>query len=221
MSRGKLKRFADIKLRKNVLEPGKPIYEKIKGNWHSGYFENDHPITLELACGRGEYTVGLAEKYPERNFIGVDLKGDRIWKGSGWAIERKLDNVAFLRTEILLLEKFFEPGEFHEIWLTFPDPRPKDRDEKRRITNPRFLELYRTLIAPGGTVRLKTDNTGLFNYTLETLQGLDYIENLTHTHDVYNSSLEPEVEGIDTKFERKHRELGASIKYLRFQFRNH
>ncbi len=135
MSRRKLAKFEENRLRDNVIEPGKPLYETIKGNWNESYFKNNHPITLELACGRGEYSIGLARKFPEGNFIGVDLKGDRIWKGSGIAIEEGLENVAFLRTQIQWLEKYFAPEEASEIWITFPDPRPKDRDEKHRLTN--------------------------------------------------------------------------------------
>jgi len=218
MSRGKLKRFAENKVRKNVLEPGKDIYEKIKGGWHDQYFEDEKPITIELACGRGEYSVGLARKFPEQNFIGVDIKGDRIWKGSGIAIEEDLENVAFLRTEIQLLEKFFDRGEVAEIWITFPDPRPKDRDEKRRLTHDRFLDMYKNVIDKDGWVRLKTDNTGLFEYSLEVLKERKDVKNLEYTFDLYHSELEAECHGIQTKYEKKHHSLGEDIKYLKFQF---
>lgn len=218
MSRGKLKRFAEVANRHNVLEPDKKMYEKIKGQWHTHQFKNQNPITIELACGRGEYSVGLARMFPEQNFIGVDIKGDRIWKGSGMAIEEELDNVAFLRTIIQLLEKFFKPGEVSEIWITFPDPRPKDRDEKRRLTNTRFLDIYKNVIKKDGWVRLKTDNTELFEYSLEVIKERNDIKNLTYTHDLYNSELEPECHGIKTRYEKKHEALGADIKYLKFQF---
>lgn len=219
MSRGKLKRFADNKLRDNVLEPGKPVYEKIKGNWHNDYFKNDNPISLELACGRGEYTVGMARLFDNGNFIGVDLKGDRIWKGSGWAIDEKLNHVAFLRTEILLLEKFFEAGEVDEIWITFPDPRPKLRDEKRRLTSPRFIDIYKNILRKEGWVRLKTDNTDLFEYSLEVLQSREDVVLHAHTFDLYQSSMEHECFDIQTRYERKHTAMGETIKYLKFQFK--
>lgn len=218
MSRGKLKRFAEVAERENVLEPGKEKYEQIKGRWNEDFFDKAQSITLELACGRGEYTVGLGRKFPEQNFIGVDIKGDRIWKGSGLAIEENLGNVGFLRTEILLLEKFFEPGEVSEIWVTFPDPRPKDRDEKRRLTNGRFLDIYKNVINKEGWVRLKTDNTALFEYSLEVVKGRADVKNLKYTFDLYNSDLEEECHGIKTRYEKKHEALGEDIKYLRFQF---
>ncbi|MEQ8425633.1 MAG: tRNA (guanosine(46)-N7)-methyltransferase TrmB, partial [Cyclobacteriaceae bacterium] len=167
--KSKLARFKIISERDNVLEPGKELYFSIKGNWNEAYFKNRNPITLELACGRGEYTVGMAERFPDRNFVGVDIKGDRIWKGSTWATEKKLENAAFLRTQIHLLENFFEDEEVDEIWLTFPDPRPKKRDIKRRLCNNGFLNLYKKILKPSGIFRLKTDNTDLFNFTLEEL----------------------------------------------------
>jgi len=218
MSRAKLKRFAEVAKRYNVLEPGKEMYEKIKGQWNSYQFKNENPITIELACGRGEYSVGLARMFPEQNFIGIDIKGDRIWKGSSMAIEEQLENVAFLRTKIQLLEKFFATGEVSEIWITFPDPRPKDRDEKRRLTNNRFLDIYKNVIKKDGWVRLKTDNTELFEYSLEVIKGRKDIRNLEYTFDVYNSALEPDCHGIKTRYEKKHAALGADIKYLKFQF---
>lgn len=216
--RGKLKRFAENETRNNVLQPGKDIYEKIKGNWLKKYFENGNPIVVELACGRGEYTIGMARMFADRNFIGVDIKGDRIWKGSGIAIEEGLNHVAFLRTEILLLDKFFETDEIDELWITFPDPRPRDRDEKRRLTSTRFLNNYKRLVKPGGTIRFKTDNTDLFNFTLETLQSREDIADLRYTHDLYYSDLRPECYDIRTRYEQKFSAEGHDIKYLRFSF---
>lgn len=218
MSRGKLKRFAENLKRDNVIEPGKDIYEKVKGNWNSKIFKNTNPICVELACGRGEYTVGMARLFKNTNFIGVDIKGDRIWKGSGIAIEEGLDHVAFLRTEILLLQKFFEPGEVNEIWITFPDPRPKLRDEKRRLTSPRFMDIYKQLISKDGWVRLKTDNTGLFEFTLEKLKERKDINDLEYSFDVYESQLADDCLGIKTRYEKKHEGMGEKIKYLKFRF---
>ncbi len=216
--RRKLERFRDNALRENVLEPGKTLYEQIQGSWHRDYFHNSAPIVVELACGRGEYTVGLAKLFPEKNFIGVDIKGDRIWKGSGIALEEGLGNIAFLRTEIQLLDKFFANGEISEIWITFPDPRPKDRDIKRRLTSPRFMEIYKKLISKGGWLRLKTDNTDLFQYTLDTLKEREDIEDFQSTFDLYGSELEEECHGIKTRFEEKFSAKGEDIKYLRFAF---
>jgi tRNA (guanine-N7-)-methyltransferase len=214
----KLERFKIIEERTNVIEPTKPIYKTIKGKWREEHFKNDKPITIELACGRGEYSVGLGRLFPERNFIGVDVKGERIWKGSTVAVEENLTNVAFLRTHILLIENFFEPGEIDEVWLTFPDPRPTKRDIKRRLTSPRFMEMYKRLLKPGGYVRLKTDNTILYEYTLEEAQNRTDISDLKFTNDVYASDLRPECFDIKTRYEEAFAAKGETIKYLRFHF---
>ena len=213
----KQERFRVIETRSNVIEPSKEIYNTIKGNWNRDYFKNDHPITVELACGRGEYTVGLAKLFPGRNYIGVDIKGERIWKGSTWAEEAQLTNVAFLRTQILALENFFEDHEIDEIWLTFPDPRPRKRDVKRRLTSPRFMELFKKLLKPGGYLRLKTDNTSLYEYTLEELQTRTDISDYQYTRDVYRSDLRPECFDIKTRYEAEFAAKGETIKYLRFR----
>ena len=147
-----------------MIEPGKEIFESIRGNWRRDFFQNDHDIVVELACGRGEYSTGLGSIFKEKNFIGVDIKGNRIWVGSKKARLEGLDNVAFLRTQIDHLTKFFEPGEINEIWIVFPDPRPKNSDEHRRLTSPKYLEIYKNLIDTGGTIHFKTDNSGLFEY---------------------------------------------------------
>lgn len=214
----KQERFRIIEQNANVIEPSKPAYQTIRGKWRSDHFKNEHPITVELACGRGEYTIGLAKLFPERNFIGVDIKGERIWKGSTIALQEGLQNAAFLRTHILMIENFFEPGEINEIWLTFPDPRPRKRDIKRRLTNPRYLEAYKRLLQPGGFVRLKTDNTQLYEYTLEELQLRDDISDLAFTADVYSSPLKNECFDIKTRYEQEFTEKGEKIKYLRFRF---
>lgn len=214
----KQERFRIIEGLDNVIEPTKANYNSIKGNWREGHFKNNHPITVELACGRGEYSVALGKLFPERNFIGVDMKGERIWKGSTLAVEQGLSNVAFLRTQILLIENFFEAGEVDEIWLTFPDPRPRKRDVKRRLTSPRFIEMYRRLLKPGGYIRLKTDNTLLYTYTLEELQQRTDILDLQYTDQVYESPLRPECFDIKTRFEEMFAAKGESIKYLRFHF---
>lgn len=215
----KLERFKIIEERANVIEPTKPDYLAMKGNWRTKHFGNDNPLTLELACGRGEYSVGLGKLFPNKNFVGVDVKGERIWRGSTSALEQGLSNVGFLRTQILLLENFFEEGEVDEIWMTFPDPRPRKRDIKRRLTSPRFLEMFKRLLKPGGFLRLKTDNTALFEYTLEELQLRDDVGELEFTRDLYASDLRPECFDIRTRYEEEFAAKGEKIKYLRFKFR--
>jgi len=214
----KLERFRIISERDNVLEPGKEIYFEVKGHWNDRFFKNQNPITIELACGRGEYTIGLASRFQQRNYVGLDLKGDRIWKGSTLAVEQNLTNVAFVRAQILTIENFFQRGEVDEIWLTFPDPRPKKRDIKRRLTNSRFLNLYKRVLKPDGFFRFKTDNTDLFNYTLEELQTRNDIVNFKSTDNLYESELRPECFDIQTKYEQMFSEQGEKIKYLRFNF---
>ncbi len=214
----KLERFGIIAERENVLQPGKELYFQIKGQWNHEYFKNRNPITLELACGRGEYTIGLASRFPNRNYIGVDIKGDRLWKGSTLAVEQNLTNVAFLRTQMLFIENFFEPGEVDEIWLTFPDPRPRKIDVRRRLTNSRFLIMYKNLLKPEGYFRFKTDNTGLFEYTLEEIQSRNDITDLKFTTDLYQSELREECFDIRTKYEEMFASKGEKIKYLRCRF---
>ncbi len=215
----KQERFKIIAERDNVIEPGKEIFTLIKGKWRELYFKNANPITLELACGRGEYTIGMARLFPERNFIGVDIKGDRIWKGSSIAVEDKLSNVAFLRTHILVIENFFDLKEVDEIWLTFPDPRPRKRDVKRRLTSPRFLNMYKKLLKPEGYLRFKTDNTELFNYSLEELSQRGDLKGFKLTHDLYESDLRSECFDIKTRYEQIFANKEEKIKYLRFQFK--
>lgn len=216
--RSKLQRFADLKARDNTLEIGKPLFDKIKGNWNALQFKNPNPIAIELACGKGEYTVGLARELKETNFVGIDLKGERIWVGSSQAMEEGLDNVAFLRSHILEIEKLFAKGEVLEIWLTFPDPRPKLRDEKRRLTHTRYLEMYKHILNPEGWFKFKTDNTKLFQYTLEILSERSDIKDLAHTMNLYSSPLNEEHYGIQTRFEKKFNDAGENIKYLKFKF---
>ena len=214
----KLERFRIIEERDNVIERTKEIYDSIKGKWHSSYFRNNNPITLELACGRGEYSVSLAKQFPEKNFIGVDIKGERIWKGSTLALENQLTNVAFLRTPILLIENFFEPGEIDEIWITFPDPRPRKRDIKRRLTSPRYMDIYKKLVKGGSYIRLKTDNSQLYSYTLEETQNRNDIDDLQFTDDLYSSDLRTECYDIRTRYEEMFAAKGEKIKYMRFKF---
>lgn len=218
MGRTKLLRFQENIENPNVIQEGKPLFENIKGNWNKSQFDNSNPIVVELACGRGEFTVGLARNYPDQNFIGVDIKGSRIWKGSSTATAEGIHNVAFLRTQIELLEKFFAEDEISELWITFPDPYPREGDEKRRLTSPRFLEIYKPMLKQDGIVHFKTDNTDLFNYSLELFQNREDIELLGFTHDFYQSEWKDDHFGIQTRYEKMFSEKGEKIKYLKFRF---
>lgn len=220
MSRNKLQRFKENEENRNVVQDGKGIFRNIKGNWNQLQFDNELPLVVELACGRGEFTVGLARQYSEQNFIGVDIKGSRIWKGSKIALAEGLENVAFLRVQIQLLEDFFSHGEISELWITFPDPFPRDGDEKRRLTSPRYLEMYKPMIKSRGIVNFKTDNTGLFDYTLEVVSAREDCEILAFTHDFYHSEFKDDHHGIKTRYEGIFSEKGEKIKYLKFRF-NH
>jgi len=220
MSRQKLPRFEEIAERYNVVQRETERFKQLKGNWAAQHFKNEFPVNLELACGRGEYTVGLAKLFPEQNYIGVDIKGERLWKGSTEAIEASLDNAAFLRTFALDLQQSFTANEIQNIWLIHPDPRPRDRDEKRRLTHPRFLAIYKYIQQDEGFVHLKTDNTDLFEWTLaEVINKRSDIVNLKYTNDLKQSELFKEHYGITTRYEKKFEAAGEKIKYLRFQWK--
>lgn len=214
--RNKLKRFAENAERNNVIEPGKKLYDSIKGRWQDTFFENDHPVIVELACGKGDYAIGLSRQFPEKNYVGVDIKGSRIWYGSAQAQEEELENVGFLRTKILNIESFFEESELSEIWITFPDPRPRDSDEKRRLTHPRFLRMYQQILKDGGIFHLKTDDLPFFEFSLQMLQEFS-IQNLVYTKNLYNHPLLDEHYGIQTTYELRWLKEGKKINYLRCQ----
>lgn len=224
--RNKLQKFADLLTFSNVYEsfdPSQPELQgfngelvNLKGQWATLHFNNDHPITLELACGRGEYTLGLSRRYPHRNFIGVDIKGARIWKGARRALDEELDNAAFLRTRIEALAHFFTPGEVDEIWITFPDPFLRNSKANRRLTSPFFLDQYRALLAPAGKVHLKTDEPNLYAFTLEVLGRYPGARIFYHHDDIYSRPLPlPELE-LRTYYESIHLAAGKTIKYIQF-----
>lgn len=217
MGRKKLIRFANNALAHNVLETGKPLYETIKGNWNESYFLNKNPIVLELACGNGEYSVGLAQVYPEKNFIGIDVKGDRLGVGSEQATALGLTNVAFLRTNVTFLQNFFADGEVSEIWITFPDPFNIKKSIRRRLTHPFFLEKYRAVMEKEGLLHLKTDNRELFDFTIAELEQFGF-RDLVSTFDLYKSELHDDHHGIKTRFEKIFTEKGFPVHYLRGRF---
>jgi len=213
MPRTKLIRMKKLAGLPNVLE--KP--ENVKGRWISEYFRNDHPITLELACGKGEYTIELAQRFPNRNFVGVDIKGARLWRGAKRAIALNLHNAAFLRIKIDDITDFFSEGEVDEIWLTFPDPYPKSTRGNSRLTSPKYLELYRRILKRGGVIHLKTDNSILFSYTLDVLQS----EGKVHSafEDLYSQNVGDGVLSIQTTYEKRFLARGVPIKYLKFSLK--
>ena len=189
------------------------------GQWNCSFFKTNYPIVIELGCGRGEYTVGLAQKYPQKNFIGIDYKSNRMWTGAKQSLESKLKNTAFLRTKVEFLDKVFAPNEISEIWITFPDPQIQKSRIKKRLTHPRFLELYKKFLKPQGIIHLKTDNTIFFEYTLEVLRELG-LPILYHTFDLYQKDIPKEydeIRQIQTYYEQLFLAQGHTIKYCQFQ----
>lgn len=215
MGKDKLRKFAEIGTFDNVVEldAGKAL----KGQWAKTHFKNDNPIVVELACGKGEYTVNLAKLFPEKNFIGVDYKGNRIWRGAKTAIEEGIANVAFLRIQIETILEHFEENEISEIWITFPDPQPQDSREKKRLTNPTFLGRYKFVLQAGGLMNLKTDNDGFYNYTLEQIDILG-LQKHAETTDLYQSDLVDEVLAIKTYYEKKYLAVDKNINYVKWSF---
>lgn len=218
-SKNKLKRFRENETFPNVLQPQRE--EVLKGEFHyatqwNRFFGNDKPLILELGCGKGEYTLELARKNPDNNYIGLDIKGARIWRGAKTALQEGLANVAFLRTHIELIDMVFGPGEIAEIWITFPDPQIKYKRTKHRMTNPQFLEKYRKILIPGGKVHLKTDSEFMHGYTLGILHASG-IPVLYSNHNIYHNSGAPEeVMEIQTYYEKQFLEQSKAITYLCF-----
>jgi tRNA (guanine-N7-)-methyltransferase len=215
MSRRKLHHYQFSAQAANVIEAGKPLYTTVKGRWRELYFKNSGELVLELACGKGEYSIGMGAVFPGKNFIGMDIKGDRIARGSISATNAGLANVAFLRAGIQYSDEFFESGELDEIWLIHPDPQVRDRDENKRLTNPAFLSSYARFLKPGGLFCLKTDSTYLYDYSLQTIAQSRSYQILDHTDDLYQSELLRDHHDVKTHYENIFVAKGHSIKYIK------
>jgi tRNA (guanine-N7-)-methyltransferase len=222
MAKNKLKKFSEISSFGNCFflsfeqarEKGLPL----KGNWHKDYFKNDNPIVLELGCGKGEYTVGLAKRFPEKNFVGVDIKGNRIWTGARTAIDNKMDNVAFIRTRVDFIEACFAEQEVDEIWITFPDPQPQKTRTRNRLTNMMFIGRYRMILKKDGIVNLKTDNEPFYDYTREVAEE-NNLAVLDATNDLYADTAQRDevLTNIKTHYEKLFSGKGFKICYLKFK----
>lgn len=217
----KLERFAEMSTFSNVIQPTlDEVLDKnyiLKGKWNESFFKNENPIVLELGCGKGEYTVGLAKNYTNKNFIGVDIKGARMWKGAKECINHNLSNVCFIRTRIELINSFFAPNEIESIWVTFPDPQLKK--EKKRLTSSRFLNIYNNFVQISGSIHLKTDNNDLFLYTLD-IANYNNLDIISYTSDLYNSNGNEEAKLFQTFYESKYLNEGLKIKYVHFKLNN-
>ena len=219
MGKNKLRRFEKNKTFVHLLQPSVayPLQDDaIKGKWNEAFFSKPQPIVLELGCGRGEYTVNLARFSPGHNYVGVDIKGARIWRGAKTVHEENLKNVGFLRIQIEFIENFFAEKEVNEIWITFPDPQLQQSRERKRLTSPRFLSRYKNILVPGGLVHLKTDNRELYEYTLGVAKELDYPVEKS-TDDLYATADTEEVLAIKTTYEQIFLKQGIKICYLRFR----
>ena len=222
-SKNKLKRFSENETFTNVFQPTREEVVgdqfPLKGKWNSEFFKNDNPIVLELGCGKGEYSVGLAERFPEKNFIGIDIKGARFWRGAKTAVESGMNNVAFVRTQIELINHIFAENEVSEIWITFPDPQIKYKRTKHRMTNAEFLERYKKILKPSGLMHLKTDSEFMHGYTLGLLHGLGH-EVIYANHNIYKNEGAPaEVTGIQTFYESQYLEVNKPITYIKFRIK--
>ena len=218
MGKGKLRKFRENETFSCLVQPTtEEVLHKdhpLKGNWHRDMFGNDHPIVLELGCGKGEYTIALGERFPEKNYIGIDIKGARLWKGAKYATTHAMANVAFLRTRVEFIESLFGPGEISEIWITFADPQ--ERKPRKRLTHPRFLESYRRILVPDGIIHLKTDSRLLHHFTRETVlqNGLPLIE---ACEDIYGTGRADDLLSIQTFYEKNFLAQGIPITYLSFR----
>ncbi|MFD2551183.1 tRNA (guanosine(46)-N7)-methyltransferase TrmB [Bizionia sediminis] len=222
-SKNKLRRFKENETFKNVVQPSREVLVtnnfELQGQWNRNFFNNNNPIVLELGCGKGEYTTALAEKYPNKNFIGVDIKGARFWRGAKTALENNLSNVGFLRTQIELIDFAFAPNEIDEIWITFPDPQIKYKRTKHRMTNAEFLARYKTILKPEGVVHLKTDSEFMHGYTLGLLHGAGH-DVLYANHNVYHQAGSPtDVTSVQTFYESQYLEQNKPITYIQFKIK--
>ena len=221
MGKNKLRKFSEMENFENVIQP--ETYHltndiSLKGKWNKDFFKNKNPIVLELGCGKGEYSVSLAERYPEKNFIGIDIKGNRMWKGATDSIRMGLENIAFLRIRIENIEKCFSENEISEIWITFPDPQIKKRREKKRLTHPVFLKKYSSFLQKEGIINLKTDSQFLYGYTLGIIEGhkhklLDCVEDIYGVHQLRQDM------DVKTHYEKIYLEKETPITYTKFSLR--
>lgn len=221
MAKNKLARFEENLSFENFFQPNYDDIKEgfaLKGKWAKEFFKNDNPLILELGCGKGEYSVGLAKRYPDKNFIGIDIKGARMWRGCKTSVEDKMKNIAFLRSRIELIEFYFDENEVDEIWITFPDPQPRRIKENKRLTSPPFLKRYANILKPDGIVHLKTDAYILYLYTLEIIEEWGH-KILFSTDNLYNSGIEDDVMGIQTFYEQMFLEQGKRINYVKFQLK--
>ncbi len=220
MGKNKLRKFSELETFERVFQPDfEEFFRKdffLKGKWAKDVFKNSNPIILELGCGKGEYTVSQAVMHPEKNFIGIDIKGARMWRGAKTAKEKGLVNVAFLRIRIEFVEAFFSDGEIEELWITFPDPQLKTRRSKKRLTGPTFLNNYRKFMVDKGIVHLKTDNDLLYNYT-HNIARTNGLEILKETNDLYKSDILDETLAIKTYYEKQFLAKGSNINYIAFR----
>lgn len=220
MGKDKLRRFAENLTFDCFVQPEfEEVFRRdhpLKGHWRRDFFRNDQPIILELGCGKGEYTVALAERDPGSNYIGVDIKGARMWRGAKTATERKMGNVGFIRTRIEFIDSFFGPNEVDEIWITFPDPQLRTKRAKKRLTAPLFLASYARLLKPEGTIHLKTDSKHLFNYTQAVIERLGLPCEAANA-DIYGTAFADEVLSVKTAYEKRFLSCGLPITYTRFR----
>lgn len=225
MGKNKLRKFAENKTFDHVFQPGfEDIFDKdfhLKGKWRTDFFKNDNPLILELGCGKGEYTVGLAQRYPEKNFLGMDVKGARLWRGAKTIEEKNIPNAGFVRTKIDFITNIYGSGEVDEIWITFPDPHLRNSRARKRLTSRMFVDRYLKLLKPNGIMHLKTDSPELYEFTCEEIEKYGY-KTLVNTNDLYGAGINElddetrEILEIRTYYESMWLEMGRTIHYLKF-----
>lgn len=220
MGKNKLERWAELESFNNVIqhndEAGFGKDHHLKGRWNTDIFKNPNPIILELGCGRGEYTTALAAGFPSRNYVGVDIKGARLWRGARTAYENRIMNAAFLRTRIEFINSFFDTDEVDEIWLTFPDPQPENKNSNKKLTCPWFLNNYKKFLKDNGIIHLKTDNADLFRYT-KNIAERNNLEIIASTTDLHSDFKDDEILSIRTHYEEIYLKKGMKINYLAFR----